>query len=163
MSREKPRHLISLSGGGRRGRLSDHLLPGHRYPDHPFLCRFFAVHHLVLRGVCPGPKVAPGSPPALSPVSPHRLPPALAADRGCRIYHRHFPDPVFHHPHLFLRIGPIASRNRKCRIVGALPRVSPRSEAPPNRGVEPGQPGLPENPHSAGPAFFPSVSRQTSP
>ena len=48
MSREPPRRLIFLAGGDRRGRLAGHVLPGHRYQDHPFLCRFFADHLLVL-------------------------------------------------------------------------------------------------------------------
>jgi hypothetical protein len=134
MSREKPRRLISLSGGGRRGRLADHLLPGHRYQDHSFLCRFFAGHLLVLRGVCPGPKMAPGLRQALSPVPNHRLPPALAADRRRRVYHRHFPDQVFHRPHLFLRLGP-GSPGTICR---PMPLKSSGQllyrESPPVRG-----------------------------
>ena len=109
MSREPPRRLIFPAGGGRRGRLSGHVLPGHRYQDHPLFCRFFADYFLVLRGVCPGPGMAPGSPEALSPLPNHRLPPGLAAHHCRRIYHRHLPDQVIHHPPLFLRLAPGSS------------------------------------------------------
>jgi hypothetical protein len=113
-------------------RFSHILLPGYRYQDHPFLCRFLTDHHLVLRGVCPGPQLAPGWRHPFFPVPPHHLPLTLVAPRRRRHHHRHFPDQVFHHPHLFLRLGLIPGCMPSNISPGEDPRLRLRRGRPPS-------------------------------